>query len=326
MRSASNSTAIDVVRTWAIVLVVFLHARTGMSFTHPSFAIFSDFISSDVAALAVPLFFIFSGFLANWKQPSHFDKSEAARFLIRLIDLGACYIFWNVFLAAIALLAAKANLHIGDFSASKLEGGLLAVLGLDSQFPIAYQFWFIRELILISLSFFLLSCVFSPLRLFCHFAILAISVSWFFLDARSAISITAYGVGVIAGKFHARDIYRNIQQKNILMWASIGISLLLCVILLTGSRSVVVRYTFLVSGCLAVILGALKIRWSGSSTSFYRKVAGASFFLFAAHEPLLSLLKRFFSARFSAEVAYISAPVLIIVVLMGFQLILPSRL
>jgi peptidoglycan/LPS O-acetylase OafA/YrhL len=156
---------LDVLRFPLIVLIVYLHA---CGFT----ANFADgargledgrivenvqTITGSISRIAVPLFFLMSGFLFFRGAPFS-AATYRAKLRSRVHSLLIPFLFWN--LALFALIAAAQstptlapffngqNQAFRSMSAFQM---LDAILGI-TRYPIAYQFWFIRDLMLLVLA------------------------------------------------------------------------------------------------------------------------------------------------------------------------------
>ena len=155
-----SSFRLNLVRFPLIVGVVIHHAynpNINLSVTNDSILGFMNYMISEcLAFIAVPLFFLMSGFLFYYK----FKWSKSAfltKLRSRLWTLFIPLLFWNL----LVLLAIGIAQEI-PFTATYFSGGLPKifssnifgyfnlVFGVD-RYPIAYQFWFIRDLMIMVL-------------------------------------------------------------------------------------------------------------------------------------------------------------------------------
>lgn len=163
--SKSDSTRISLLRFPLIVGVVYIHNydiypnTLGRAFGAEWQAWLSQFsialMAQGIARLAVPIFFILSGYLfyLNYKSNS---KDYIPALQKRVSTLLIPFLFWNVLvlLLTIALQAGSNNpaLFSGRFK-SPLDFTTYeyidAILGIDRR-PIAHHLWFIRDLIILS--------------------------------------------------------------------------------------------------------------------------------------------------------------------------------
>jgi fucose 4-O-acetylase-like acetyltransferase len=309
-------------------MVVALHARTGLDFVSANNASFADLISRGLGALGVPLFLFISGFLSSARAKN--DSSLAAVFGIamRAAELTGVYILWNILVVIAVLLMNRFGLAPGDFLSSRLNDGLAGIFGFNSQFPIAYQFWFIRELILISL---IIGCsgefTKNQLSLAIIFCIIALLTGLFF-DYRTLVSLIAYCLGYSVGRERVASGWTAYSPKLLRQTFMAGLvvsALLLFQCLKTDNWNGLCITVFLVTGTVSVLSGALMLAPRVKSTAWSIS-AGASFFIFAAHEPLLTAAKKVLGAKLSAEIIYLAAPTAIVLTLFAVYILTPARL
>lgn len=156
-----QSKVITFLRLPLIVGVVFIHTcLTGVNIggrllveegDFPFHDIFRYLISGEFACIAVPLFFFMSGFLFFTHTNFTFSayKNKLAK---RVHTLLIPYLFWNIVVLALFFLTqifvssmtSGANKLIVDYTISDL-------LRIFWSQPICYQFWFIRDLMVVVL-------------------------------------------------------------------------------------------------------------------------------------------------------------------------------
>jgi fucose 4-O-acetylase-like acetyltransferase len=161
------SKRINSLRFLLIVFVVFIHNNpTEVNFadgtevyTIPAYVNnIRDLISNIIARIAVPLFFLISGYLLYAKETNFFTvlKKKSRTILLP-------YILWNI-LAILFFYMAQSftftkqyfvtiiirNFTFMDFiGAFTGKSGIFAIKGV----PLVYQFWFLRDLFILNLSF-----------------------------------------------------------------------------------------------------------------------------------------------------------------------------
>ena len=313
-------------RTFAISMVVVLHSRTGMHFGSESSALAADLISRGLGALGVPLFLLLSGFLSSARKKNA-DSGAAVRGIFkRAGDLLGIYVLWNILVVIAVMSMSRVGIAPGDFLLTRLHGGIAGVFGLDSPFPIAYQFWFIRELIVISV---IIGCIgeFIANRriLIGVFCALALLVGLLF-DERTLISLVAYCLGYLLGRERVESGWRPYTPALLRLIAVGGLAasaLLLFQCARTNNWSGLSIAIFLVTGSFTLLSVAL-ILAPRVRTSAWSIAAGASFFIFAAHEPLLTALKKLIGARLPPELMYVMAPGIVIITLFSIYKLMPS--
>ena len=156
-----SSERLNILRFPLIVGVVYIHAYamdvgfSGESIGNIETSWVSDFIrdlvSQGIARVAVPLFFLMSGYLFflgfQWSIGAYKEK-----LISRVNSLLVPFIFWNVLTLFLVFVAqsipATQNYFSGNnpmISTFSAYDYINALLGIDRN-PISYQFWFIRDL------------------------------------------------------------------------------------------------------------------------------------------------------------------------------------
>lgn len=153
-----QSEAIDFLRFPLIVGVVFIHNGVPIAFggeitaDAPLFHIVSELFSQVIASVAVPLFFFISGFLFFYRTDfsAQVYKVKLKR---RVRSLLIPYLFWNiaclVFYYVVTHLPFLSTWFKGaDYTWEYVLGNLWGVMDEKGvmTYPIAYPFWFIRDL------------------------------------------------------------------------------------------------------------------------------------------------------------------------------------
>lgn len=165
MLNSEQSLRLKLMRFPLMVGIIMVHASgTTMRYadeeiglTQTSFVIdfVINFISNGIAR-AVPMFFLIAGYLffngLGWSKEKYVIKLKS-----RVKSLLVPFIFWNVFtLIVIAIVQTLPATQIFLSDRKPLIAGfdgfdyLNAVFGVN-QYPIAYQFWFIRDLMILIL-------------------------------------------------------------------------------------------------------------------------------------------------------------------------------
>lgn len=253
------------------------------------------FISEGVARLAVPLFFLMSGyffflgFTWSWRG---FGRKLATRAKTLLLP----YLFWTVFGVGIRFLgqsipAVKAYFGGGgrlltDYSLYDLAN---AVLGL-TRAPEAYHFWFIRDLMFLMIV--------SPL-IFLVLRHLALP----FLGAMFVVWITAgwpiYTPDAVGVLFFSVGVYLAMQGKTLFLFDKYGKWFVLAyfpvlladVIWYEASFNLCLHRCGIVFGLVAILFGSNRILAHERLKNVLLRLGGASFFVYAAHEPLLGIAR-----------------------------------
>jgi peptidoglycan/LPS O-acetylase OafA/YrhL len=227
------SKTISFLRFPLIVGVLFIHSYFSGDFVmggeryisittsnYPFFSQISYLLSNRIlSCLAVPLFFVFSGFLFFAKIEG-FDRTIYLQKLSKRIrSLLVPFLFWNLLTLLFFFLAqtfmssflSGKNMLLRDYNiidwlwafwdASRIGIGLPG-------FPIDYPLWFIRDLMVVI-------CI-SPLIYFLikklhYFVLIVLSVLWI-----SGYSFHIYGLSMLSIYFFSVGAYFSIYRKNII--------------------------------------------------------------------------------------------------------------
>jgi len=306
MLDQESSQRIDLLRFPLIVGVVLIHAyetsvslasgAIGTSQTNFVTEFVRNLISQGFARTAVPLFFLMSGYLFflgfDFTMEKYFEKLKS-----RIKTLLIPFLFWNVAtLVLIALAQAIPATQVlfsgrnASISSYGISDYLTAIFGIG-RMPIAYQFWFIRDLMLLILLspvinlankhgsipfiFLLLVCwllgvwpVYAPSDeatfFFCTGAVLGASGTGLFINDR-------YGVAVIAA-------YLPIVVADVLF--------------IQEAFHPYLHRLGVVLGVVAALFLTKLILASRHLKSALLSLSAASFFVYATHEPLLTVARK----------------------------------
>lgn len=227
-----QSKTISFLRFPLIVAVVLLHARfneivfNGVDLmkggNFPVYAFLSYFLSHIIARMAVPLFYFISGFLFFYKTISFNKLAYGSKLKKRVKTLLIPYIFWNLavivffFLSQTFLteLVSGKNKLICDYTFSdwlwafwntnKINSSVTAVG--SGAYPICYQFWFIRDLMVVMLFSPLVYFLLKKLR---QYAVIGLGILWL-----SGYWFHIVGFSITAFFFFSAGAYFSIYGKN----------------------------------------------------------------------------------------------------------------
>lgn len=295
---------LDVLRFPLIVLIVYLHAcGFTANFADGARALADGQIVATVQAITgsigrigVPLFFLMSGFLF-FRGGAFSSDVYRAKLKSRARSLLVPFLFWNLALLALVAIAQSTpslapffngqNQAVRGMSAFQL---LDAVFGF-TRYPISYQFWFIRDLMLLVVA--------SPVIWFAArylawptFFVLAavwLTLTWPMQVPESEPVVFFYLGSMVAirgGSLFAVD--------RLSWWL-----VLLFPILLTASYAEhaagLPNYFLHPAVAVGVILALKASRWLAESDRLRDPLVwlgGASFFVYATHEPLITIGKK----------------------------------
>jgi fucose 4-O-acetylase-like acetyltransferase len=314
LRDDSTSSRIDILRFPLIVGVVFIHNYfTTVRLANGSFGVAQNgfwvefvrfFISQGVARVAVPLFFLISGylfFLGGWSQDKFISKLKR-----RVHTLLIPYLFWNLATLLYHLIGEEipqtkafvTGLYIQDLHTFSLFHNINAWLGITEIYPVSMQFWFIRDLMVLILfapviHFILARKPALPflLVLFCFWSSLTGPTFW--QNATEALFYFCLGS------------YLSQTERNVVYLDKFGswISAIFLGLLILNSAfpdsPFILRKVVIIFGVPSVWwlagLAARNAKWK----SWLTELGGASFFVFAAHEPLLTIFRKLSYKLFS---------------------------
>jgi len=299
----ADSQRIQWLRFPLMVAVVWIHMgndRIGLPDPAGGLALWEHWlrkaVSEGLAATAVPLFFLVSGYLFFWGEPLT-SVSYGSKLRRRIQTLLIPFLIWNGGLAlAIALAAQIPSLHglVEKPAYAFVHGGALdwakAIFGFPHA-PVVYPFWFLRDLMLVAL----LAPLWQVLaRRAAWLGLGILGVPWFLhawpLPIPGGVACLFFFVGgcvaLRGGSLFAWDRWTPLLGTVYL------VLLVLETTGLTGRAYPSVHQVGIGLGVLTV-LGVS--RWpQGHARVAVRleRWAGSAFFLFAIHEPLLSLLRQ----------------------------------
>ena len=304
MLNNEDSLRLQLLRFPLIVGVVFIHAYgatlvfankvIGASENNFLSNFIQHLISEEIARCAVPIFFLMSGYLffnsEEWSKEIYFTKIKS-----RIKTLLIPFLFWNILILVIFSLAQSHPVTQNFFSGKKilisqydLIDYIKAVFGIG-RMPVSYQFWFIRDLIALSLLtpiIYYLNKKFSIPFIFVLFILWVINFS----ETESCESILFFVVGCYAGS----------KNRNLFTFDKYFFVLLLSYCIIATANTFFFDSEFyMYMRKLGIIIGSIVFL---SSTKYLlsmpriKKVilslSSASFFVYAAHEPLLTIIKK----------------------------------
>lgn len=218
-------------------------------------------LSENIARIAVPVFFFISGFFIA----QNYDQSFGA--------------YKNKIIKRIkSLLIPYLSFCILWFIPYRIHDNSISILNAIIH-PVPYQFWFIQHLMILSLSFGILywlkqfKYIILPILLFLY---LTSEQRWGGFEE----SLLFYMMGICFSNI------RIIQLKQLpLIFLMLTVTLILSGFIFEGN--ILIHHLMVLCGTLSVIF------WLFSSSIIIKSVIspGLAFFIFACHEPTLSILK-----------------------------------
>ena len=297
--SEQESKRITSLRFLLIVLVIFIH-NNGSEVANTAVSGAVRLLFSEILArTAVPLFFFLSGYLLFLKERSYKEVLKK-----KSVTLLLPYLLWNglvVFLFWVGQTAPYVSAFFNDES-NRIASYTLyqwgdAFLGLNYQgYPAAYQLWFIRDLIVLTILY--------PVGKWAveHWQALTFAVlfglwimQWrlFFFSSEAALFFflgayaVKYGAGVSSFDcIRIRDITLAYGVCVAVEWIQV----------LRGGEFMALHKLGILLGCVFWLRISQKLAAPGKFYQGLAYLADFSFFVYAAHEPFLTMLRKVWSS------------------------------
>lgn len=299
--SASVSKKFRFVSTLSMLAVVFIHAKFIMSrwngFMDKTTLMgkVSDVvqftISEQICRLAVPLFFLISGFFMAYHNDGSF-KQYLSRVQSRTKSLMVPYLLFSSVWLVISVTAGIVKINnIGDFI-------YYVVIS-----PIPFQFWFLQHLMVLVLISILL---YRLIKSFYFSSIIMLGIIYLMeSDIRTGFggSLFYYGIGM---SLCINPLRGNVRCKSLLSVVFIFLCVACALNRYFGidigyvTHSMVSKVMILCGVCYCV-WWILFDKISFNIPQWLSISSGTSFFIFCIHEPLLSFMKSMYLHIFSAQ-------------------------
>lgn len=339
---AQSSDRLGSLRFPLIVGVVFIHAygteirlasgTVGMA--QPAFVLdfLRNLLSQGVARIAVPIFFLMSGYFFfrdfSWSSQAYKSKLRS-----RGRTLFIPYLIWN-FCGLMAIWTAQSLPATRPFFSGSMPDipSLGAWERIDAmigwtRLPILYQFWFIRDLMILVL---LAPLVFGVLRLLPRITVAAVIVAWFFeawpLKTPTIEALAFFLIGAACGIF-GRSLFALDR------WG-FPVSVVYLLILVSDTLTKGLPFNpylhkagILVGIPCALFLTQLIVDRPRLKDALSR-LGQSSFFVFAAHEPLMTGIRKIAYSRllpsteWSVLALYVAIPAFVILLLVLLHTVL----
>lgn len=289
-----------------IVGIVLLHAygsaltiqgvTVGIESSGVGLQFLRDFISQGLARSCVPVYFLISGYLYfhdNSGSGAEYLKKTQGRIRSLLIP----YLCWNAGLAALIFAAQAWPPTSGLFSGKKLPLAELTVPNLiDSilgvtRMPIAYQFWFVRDLFILSLLSF---AVDRFNRYLGWGGILLIAIAWVCNAGIGWIPSVEGTLFFAVGALLARSGRPLFFSDHYYRPALLLFMVMVTADILTGQwkSQGLIHKVGIISGVVALLGVSAAIGKYSRLREWLTYLSGFSFIVFAVHEPLLTMLRK----------------------------------
>jgi peptidoglycan/LPS O-acetylase OafA/YrhL len=318
MLDSESSLRLNLLRFPLIVGVVFLHANestVGLSWGEvgvvnlnfiSEFVI--DLISVGFSQISVPLFFLMSGYLFFWNFTGTVE-SFLFKMRKRISTLVVPFLAWNLLTLSIYLLAQNmpaAGVFITGHNQDILDYQIFdyvnAIIGIN-RLPIAYHFWFIRDLILlVAVTPFIDWLIKNlPFYFFGFIAVCWLMDFWpLYIPSSGAVLFFSTGAGLASTR-------KRLFSADVIGKKIIGLYLILAIIdaLTVGhTANHYIHKISILMGLLAALSITRFVVEHELLTSLLVSLSKASFFVYAIHEPLLTILRKIFYKIFLPEASF----------------------
>ena len=325
-----------------MIMVVFLHSynidiKQGgkvLIFDKDANWFFQNFISYGLTRIAVPLFFLISGYLFINKSEFNFQVYKT-KINKRFKTLVIPYLFWALFGLFIYFTLQSIPQSQGFFTKKLIKDySFWEWINAIVNEPIPYQLWFLKDLIVMVFLSPLLYVILKKTKF-----LLPLFVFPFWTFNQDTIFLTSesllfFSLGIYIQLFNKEFIEIKIQKLRILIFTW------LVLITLKTMLGYLSYSTFIQNILLKVsILIGIIAFWNLLSSKIFinhfekqiNKLVGFSFFIYVFHEPFLTILKKaMFSVMsktpFSYLIIYLLAPLIIISISVFIAIFLKQKL
>lgn len=332
-KDSRQSLVVDAMRPLLIVLVLFIHILPNQILPVSAdfsvsgiYRIFSELVSHNLGRIAVPAFFVISGYYffvgLGGEMPDF--KWFAGKWKKRLKTLVAPYLLWNLFLVAGIVIKNSLFVKLGhaeDDFINQIRS--LGVYGVMWGFPINFPLWYLRDLIVMVL----LSPAFYWFIKKLRYPALVTIVLVYLFGLRTGIT----GVSTEAITFFGLGAYFGIHQLSMLSFCEkfrtpgYLISIMLVFLSLCCNaqdyHDMVIHFA-----CIPLLISLMNFVSSMNDRIlvFLRYFSSSVFFIYAFHEIyILNWTKGVFSSIFGQStyglwITYLFAPFVIFAVCFAF--------
>ncbi|QOG04126.1 acyltransferase [Flavobacterium sp. MDT1-60] len=324
------SDKIKIVSFFSMILVVYLHSynllinigENSRTINKGYNSFIQEFVSKGVTNIAVPFFFVISGYLFFLNVDGYWNEF-LLKYKKRISTLLVPYLLWSMFGILFYFTLQSVPISKPFFTKQLISNySIIELLNVLFLKPIPYQLWFIRDLIILIL--------FSPLiyrlvKLSNYFILLLLSILWlaridYFLFSNEAFFFFIIGAFI---SIKSTKLEEKIN-KSFFFYFLIWLSLVLFKTILnnTALRS---DYFLYFLNKISILFGIIAV-WSGYDVYFKKRemsevkiapIFQYSFFIYVAHEPMLTIYKKVLYVILGQNemvsfVIYVVAPILTI--------------
>lgn len=317
-----------------IIMVVIIHsgnlpymyngfdASQKWSFAH----IIEIALSAGIARIAVPFFFVISGYLFFYNvMDSNISVWFHSKAKSRIASLMIPYLLWSTIWLIIMLLIHKSHTYLGDGT------GIIHIIKVIVVNPVNGQMWYIRDLMILTL---ISPLIYIITKYYAKAYITLVTFNWFlgvynFLDLDLAVCFFSIGCFIAIHKddsqYYASFISKHVNKLLVIF--VIGVILHTAYVYiryhdLEHYEDICLRFIILV-GIMVLWFcdGLYRIQLESFSKTVFAKMV---FLIFVAHSPTVRIIGRrlmelFGASELSVLLAYFLSPVITIslVVIIG---------
>ena len=306
------SRKIKILSLFAIGMVVYVHAyNLGNRYLLPwtpiaeplgAFSFIEYFVSNGLTRFAVPLFFAVSGYLF-FRTLTPDPVGFAEKFVKRLRSLGIPFVFWSAWGLAWAWGLQQSDATRPAVDSWDIRSGPATIAWFVYRLfavPVPFQLWFLRDLMLYVL---LSPLIYGSLRYLSFVALAPPFIAWFFhfdvkiMEAEGILFFMLGGWLAIREVTPPRNIPRTLPVALLTVW----IGLLIAKTLFSYEGNPYATPGYLVPlHKIAILCGFFGIWWGYdligervNSLKTLMALTPLTFFVYAAHEPLLNFLSNY---------------------------------
>lgn len=304
---------------------------------HILYSVVFHLFSDEIARMAVPLFFFFSGFLFfSHLSPFSFSAYQA-KLKKRFYSLVVPYLFWNivVLLLYVAMqvfipgLASGANKPVIEYTFTDY---LHAFWDRAEGKPVCYQFWFLRDLIV---TVIISPLVFLLIRYLKTAGILILGIMWIsgFPAMPAGLSSVALFFFALGGWYRISGHDFATDTMNIRKWTG-GLYLLVLIInTFLWFRESAIHSCMHKCGILigmAAVVGWVTYGLERNRLHTNAVLSGSSFFIYAYHGMWIALLCKMWVKFLPVTtgtllLGYVLLPMIILAIGIGAYVLLHCR-
>ncbi len=292
-------------------MIVFWHANnTTLIHNSIGYSFFiQEFISRGVVRVALPLFFILSGYLFFLKIEGSW-KEFLGKFKKRFLTLVIPYLFWSLIIFVSFYFAQKLLPQYNHFFGNLLVVNLSIrdILNKIIIDPIPFQFWFIRDLIILVILSPILFYLLKQLKIF---IIIILFLTWFlgvhlYIVAPDALLFFSVGAYIAINK---SDFLLKIRKKQLTFYLTVFWLLILLIKTIMilyydvsfSSESYILKFSILIG--LAAVWSLFDNVFKNSTIDNRKlnRLTEFTFIIFAFHEPLQTIIKQFLMNLFKGS-------------------------